>query len=288
MTFIIPRRLAETCAARAGGAAWLERLPEVVLELGRRWSLTVGPPFLGDEGSCAWVAPVTLSGGEEAVLKIGLPHMEAAHEIAGLRFWNGRATVQLIDADEALNAMLLESCVPGTLLCRMPESEQDAVMGDLLPRLWRVPSVKSPFRPLRDMLDHWANETLASAERWPDPALVRTGLDLFRELPNTAEEHVLLFTDMHAGNVLTSQRAPWLAIDPKPFVGDPAYDATQHLLGCEDRMRAAPHATIAAFADRLGLSRERVTLWTFARAAAAPRLVWSNDVWIDIAREIAP
>ena len=26
---------------------------------------------------------------------------------------------------------------------------------------------------------------------------------------------------------------PWLVIDPKPFVGDPAYDATQHLFNCE-------------------------------------------------------
>ena len=40
---------------------------------------------------------------------------------------------------------------------------------------------------------------------------------------------MLLHTDLHAGNVLAAEREPWLAIDPKPYVGDPAYDVTQHI-----------------------------------------------------------
>jgi len=45
---------------------------------------------------------------------------------------------------------------------------------------------------------------------------------VFKELPRTAPVNVLLATDLHAGNVLRSERQPWLVIDPKPFVGDPA------------------------------------------------------------------
>ena len=187
------------------------------------------------------------------MLKLGVPHMEAAHEIVGLRCWDGQGTVRLLDADETLNAMLLERCMPGTPLRRLPEPEQDAVIGALLPRLWRTPPHGTPFR----------------------------------ELAGSAEGYVLLFTDLHAGNVLRAQRAPWLAIDPKPFVGDPTYDATQHLFNCR-RTRAAPRATIAAVADAFGLSRERLRLWTFARAAAEPRADWRNDVWCDVARRIAP
>jgi len=54
---------------------------------------------------------------------------------------------------------------------------------------------------------------------------VREGLRLLEELPRTASLKLLLATDLHAGNVLRSEREPWLVIDPKPFVGDPAYDA---------------------------------------------------------------
>jgi streptomycin 6-kinase len=62
---------------------------------------------------------------------------------------------------------------------------------------------------------------------------------------------MLLATDLHAGNVLRAEREPWLVIDPKPFVGDPAYDATQHLFNCGARLRADPEGTISRFADCL-------------------------------------
>ncbi len=62
------------------------------------------------------------------------------------------------------------------------------------------------------------------------PELARQGADLFRSLPATATEERLLCTDLHAENVLAAEREPWLVIDPKPFVGDPTYDALQHLL----------------------------------------------------------
>jgi streptomycin 6-kinase len=77
---------------------------------------------------------------------------------------------------------------------------------------------------------------------------------------------------------LQAQRAPWLVIDPKPFVGDPAYDATQHLLNCEERMLAAPDTTMRRFADLLEVDYERVRLWMFARAAAESRDTWDDSL----------
>ena len=126
------------------------------------------------------------------------------------------------------------------------------------------------------MTAYWSDETRAQAEDWPDAGLVREGLRLFEELPQPAPADVLLATDLHAGNVLRARREPWLVIDPKPFVGDPAYDATQHLLNCAARLRSDPHGTIRRFADLLGVDHERTHLWTFARAAAAPREDWKD------------
>ena len=268
---------------------WLARLPDVVAELTRRWSLSLGPPFLGDDISCAWVARATRADGTPVVLKLGMPHFEGLHELAGLRFWDGDATVALLDADEEANAMLLEACIPGTSLRALAEPEQDVVLATLLRRLWREPaSDSSPFRPLASMLAHWAAETRALEGAWPDRGLVRAGLALFEELAMTTDRHVVLFTDLHAGNVLRAQRAPWLAIDPKPFVGDPVYDATQHLMNCPERMRDAPHATIDRYADLLGVSGERVRRWMFARAAAEPRDGWATSPWLAVARALAP
>jgi streptomycin 6-kinase len=269
---------------------WLARLPEVVSELARRWSLSLGPPFLGEDVSCGWVARATRADGTPVVLKVGMPHFEGLGERAGLRFWNGDGTVALLEADEEANAMLLEACIPGTSLRALPEVQQDTVLATLLRSLWRDPpshSAGPAFRPIDSMLAHWAAESYAQEDAWPDQGLVRAGLALFEELTATTERRVVLFTDLHAGNVLRAQRSPWLAIDPKPFVGDPAYDATQHLINCPGRMRDAPHATIGRFADLLGVSSERVRRWMFARAAAEPRDGWATSPWLAVARTIA-
>ncbi len=285
MPFKVPRRLASSCRKTPERTAWVNRLPDTVRNLERRWSLRVGLPF--DNASCAWVAAVALRGGTSAVLKIGMPHFEGEHEIQGLRFWNGDPTVRLIEADDQLGAMLLERCEPGTMLRALPEFEQDVVIARLLRRLWRRPPAPHPFRSLSAMTAHWSRETLADIEHWPDKALVYEGLQLFEELPRTASTEVLLATDLHAGNILCSQREPWLVIDPKPFVGDPAYDATQHLLNCRGRLRSDADGTIHRIADLLGVDRERVRLWMFVRVAAEPRENW-EDGSMALAKAIAP
>ena len=287
MSLAVPRRLADTCAKSPERAKWLKRLPDVVGELVERWSLTLGQPFDGPEVSCAWVAPATRADGTTAVFKLGMPHLEGLDEIAGLRFWAGDPTVKLLEADEELNAMLLERCEPGTFLRALPESEQDVVIAGLLRRLWRAPTQPHCFRPLSSMIAHWSAETWAESARWADSGLVNEGLRLFEELSREADTDVLLATDLHAGNVLRSQREEWLVIDPKPFIGDRAYDATQHLFNCEVRLRADPTATIRRFSDLLGVDDERVRLWTFARAAAESRDVWDEES-SSLARTLAP
>jgi streptomycin 6-kinase len=287
MDFPIPRRLAAACALTPERAAWLARLPAVVGELRRRWSLELGAPFDGDEVSGSWVAPAARADGTAAVLKLGMPHPEGEHELAGLRFWDGDPTVRLLDADDGRNAMLLERCQPGTPLRRRPAAEQDAVVAALLRRLWRAPTAPHPFRPLAEMTAWWAAETVADAARWLDAGLAREGLRLFEELPRGAPAAVLLATDLHAGNVLRARREPWLVIDPKPFVGDPAYDATQHLLNHRARLRADPDGTVGRFAERLDVDPERVRLWLFARVAAEPGAAGDADQ-VELARRLRP
>jgi streptomycin 6-kinase len=152
-----------------------------------------------------------------------------------------------------------------------------------------VDTIPHPFRALSIMTEYWSRETLADIEHWPDTELVQEGLRLFQELPFSAPvQDVLLATDLHAGNVLRSQRKPWLVIDPKPLIGDPAYDETQHLFNCRARLRSDPDGTIGRFADLLRLDRERIRLWIFARAEAEPRSNWNDNELISLARRLAP
>ena len=102
--------------------------------------------------------------------------------------------------------------------------------------------------------DAWAHEferKLADGLVELEPGLARAGAALFRTLPGTSTRDVLLCTDLHAGNVLASQRQPWLVIDPKPYVGDATYDALQHMLNCESRLHADPRGFARRIAELL-------------------------------------
>jgi hypothetical protein len=61
------------------------------------------------------------------------------------------------------------------------------------------------------MADDWvarAEARLAADPERLDAGLAGEGLTLFRELSRTGPTEVLLFTDLHAGNVLSGERHP--------------------------------------------------------------------------------
>ena len=268
---------------------WLETLPQRLDELLGRWRLRLEVPF-DQDGACSWVCPVVRFDGTPAVLKLAMPHMEGKHEIQGLRYWGGSLMVNLLEADDDSGGMLLERCLPGTTLRSEPEPAQDAIIAAILKRIWGTTrdSGLEGFRPLSQMIDLWCDETTAQRHFWPDAGLVGEGMRVMKELARPAPADVLLATDLHAGNVLRAHREPWLAIDPKPFVGDRAYDPVQHVINCEARLYQDAAGLVKRIAGLTGVDPERLRLWMFARAAADPREDWTNTRWIEIAKALSP
>lgn len=269
MRLVLSRHLAaaaDRTDAEDGFRRWVAELPAIVSDLLERWELRATEPYQPG-GQCSWVAPVVDAAGVELVLKVGWWHYEAEHEADALRFWagDGAVVVHAAEAIGATSALLLERCYPGTPLGHaMSEPDQDRLVAGLLRRLWRTGSGE-PFRPLWTMCDEWADEFEERSEPRLDPGLAREAMVLFRELPRTSENTVLLCTDLHAANVLAAEREPWLVIDPKPYLGDPTYDALQHMLNCPDRLTADPAGFAARMAALLDLDAARLRLWLFAR-----------------------
>jgi streptomycin 6-kinase len=288
-----PRNLVEAAAgddddlaargvAAVTRAAWMRGLPALVDEVAAKLRLDVGSPFQPG-GVASWVAPVRTATGSPAVLKLGWVHDEALHEAEALDVWagNGAVMVQEHFRVDATNVLMLEACRPGRALAdTLDPVGQDVVVAGILRRLWVDPPAGHPFRPLVEMCRWWADSSMdrfAAAEASPlDPGLYRTGIELFTALPTSGDRSVLLCTDLHAGNVLAAEREPWLAIDPKPYVGDPAYDVVQHMVNHPGRLTADPGRFVDRMADLVGVDADRVRLWVFARC-----VVESTD-WADL------
>ena len=200
------------------------------------------------------------------MLKVGWRHREAEHEADALRFWNGQRRGPLPRG--ANRWMTRPRCCSSDarpahqLNCSVPEPEQDVIIAGLLRRLWaRSPQGEHPFASLAGDVRRCGPSGSSSTTRptvaaWIPVSRARASRSL-RELPGTADRSVLLCTDLHAGNVLAAEREPWLVIDPKPFIGDPAFDPVQHMLNCDERLADDPAGLARRMADLLDLDPER-------------------------------
>ena len=267
MELNIPAFLVKLAQNEPEVAQWLEKLPLHVADLRQKWDLEIGDAFEKD-ATCSFVAPAKRKDGSVAILKLGFPHSEALHEIEGLKFLQGNVSVELYDYDKESNALLLEKCEPGKHLRNESAEKQDDVLTGILPQLWQTKFPAGTFRPLKEMIDQWNGETQEALAAFPDKELALKGYRLKEELIASSPQHVLLATDLHAGNVLSARRKPWLVIDVKPYVGDPHYDLTQHLLNCLDRVEEDGKALIRKLANSCKLDELRLQKWLYARLIA--------------------
>ncbi|GAA2095799.1 aminoglycoside phosphotransferase family protein [Streptomyces albiaxialis] len=270
------------------GREWLAGLPALVERMREQWELRLGAPYHG--GSSSWVAPVERADGSPAVLKVTWPHREAVPEGPTLRLWDGRGAVRVHAHDPEHYALLLERCEPGTELGRsthIPADERLLLGCEVMRELWRADLAEGRTLGLEtvgELTAEWADLAEEQASRtWPpelDAGLFRLGAGLFRELPRGTRREVVVHGDFNPGNLMAAERAPWLAIDPHPLTGDPAFEPWPLIEQVDDPFaKPDPHAVLAhrtaLVADALGEDRDRVRAWSVARHIEYA--LWSVD-----------
>jgi streptomycin 6-kinase len=232
--------------------------------------LTVAPPV--PNLSYNYVAPAVRSDGMEVILKLGVPSLELRTEVAALWLYDSRGSAMLIDTDPDQGYLLLERLRPGTPLADLADDEQaTAIAAEVMRQLWRPVPHDHPFPTVA----HWAAGMQRLRAEFgggtgPFPArLVEMAERLFADLLGSMDAPVLLHGDLHHWNILAAQRRPWLAIDPKGIVGEPAYEVGALL---RNRLEAAPDVKrltarrVDQLAEALGFDRARLLSWSLAQA----------------------
>jgi streptomycin 6-kinase len=181
----------------------------------------------------------------------------------------------LLDADVENGFLLIEMLSPGTRLTNVPDDEEaTSIAAQVMKQLWRpVPEVH-PFPTVAD----WARGMARLRAEFnggsgPYPArLVDEAEMLFSELLGSMSEQVLLHGDLHHANILAASRQPWLSIDPKGVVGEPAYEVGAFLrnpmpgIAARSDVRQILRRRIDQFAEELGFDRARLREWGVAQA----------------------
>jgi streptomycin 6-kinase len=265
----IPTKLATTAVAWEGdhGRAWLAELPKLVAEVAEAWDLDVGAP-LEPGGHISWVAPARRRGDDlTAILKLQLPHRESDTEALGLHAWSGAGAVQLFDHDPHRHALLIERCRPGHALVDEGGTREAVEAGATVGALLHRATAPEGLDDLSARLAAWADDLDRTIDRsaWPDRFLVERALDTMRTRPAACREPAMLHGDLNPTNVLSAERGPWLAIDPKPMVGDPAYDGPRLVLQPDPGATDDPDRTLRerldVVATTMELDRDALLEW---------------------------
>lgn len=274
---VVPERFAAriTELHAEAGNAWLGRLPALLERCADRWSLTVREPF--QPLSYSFVAPAVRSDGTEVVLKLSVPGAGVRTEIEALRHFGGVGAARLLASDPEEAALLLERLEPGTPLSDLQDERRTvAIAARVMRRLWRPPGPGHGFPSIRD----WAAGLERARERSDGRSpiardLLETAIVMSDELIDSMAEPVLLHGDLHHDNILTAEREPWLAIDPKGVIGEPAFEVGAFLRNPMGRLSREPdpkrilERRADLFAEALELDRQRLLSWGAVSAVLA-------------------
>lgn len=263
------------------GVAFAAALPDLATSFLSRWGLRLDGPAM--HGMCALVLPVVRTAdGTPAVLKLQILDDESEGEPVALRVWDGDGAVRLLAHDGETGTMLLERLDPARMLSHEPDTRKAVlVIARLLAHLTTAPAPPA-VRRLSDIATDMLDRTPPVLARIPDTSDRRLIADCAAALREVVSEpgDRLLHWDLHFDNVLGADRAPWLAIDPKPLAGDPAFELWPAL-----NNRFDPNEVpwrFDAMTDVLSLDRDRARAWTLAR-------LLQNAVWeIEEGRPLDP
>ncbi|WP_326659270.1 aminoglycoside phosphotransferase family protein [Streptomyces sp. NBC_00385] len=250
------------------GRAFVAALPGMAADFLERWGLR--PDGAAMYGVCALVLPVVrVADGRRAALKLQPVDEETVGEPVALRWWGeaGAGAVELLEHDAVTGAMLLERLDGRRALSGVADAREAVrVVAGLLAGLTSVRVGEGAgLRGLGEAAARLVEAAPVVAGRLADEEERRLVADCAAAVREVAGEpgDRLLHWDLHFGNVLAGRGGRWVAIDPKPLVGDAGFELFPALV---DRFDAADAVwRFDLLTEALGLERGRARAWTLGR-----------------------
>jgi len=269
----VPRLVRERAMSNGtAGRRWLDELPDVVDDLGRRWGLELGDAFGG--GTAGYVVAATDAAGRACVLKIAMPldidereifaRSVRAHELAG-----GRGCAELFASDESATAMLLERLGPNLADLGFTVPEILATITDTLPVFWRPVGVDAGLRTGAEQAQWLARHIVTAWEALGCPcerAVIDRAVELCERRADafTFVGAVLVHGDAHGWNTLDAGDGTFKFVDVEGLCSEPAHDLAVAMREYNDPLLAG---------DTAMLVRERAE-WLAIRCGVDPLAVW--------------
>ena len=261
----------------AEGKKWLDSLPEITNKIAQKHNLS--GLTLVNNMTFNYVAS-GYENDDPIILKIGMNDKALTKEASCLKAFVKHAVAEVIAHDD--NMIIMQRAVPGsTLKAHFPDNDIDATkvlcasIKELhkasIPEIHNFYHLSELFKTLDQKLDI-PDEILGKAKHLKD------------QLLSTTTKEVLLHGDLHHDNILKNADN-WLVIDPKGFIGDPAFEPAAHLynpipeLLQENQPREIITNRINICSAELGIDAQRITDWLYAKSVLC--WAWSLEDNLD-------
>lgn len=244
----LPDVVRRTAATHHAGRLWLRDLDQLVADIERDWSITVGETLAG--GTAAYVARATTAAGEPVVLKLAPPEIEGkgdfTFELRALELAAGRGCARLLAGDAGRGAALLEPLGRRLAELGLPVDEQLRIIASTVQGLW-VPVPDSVELPSGDAKAAWLAEFIGRLwEELGHPcaeATIERALDYAQRRGAAFDpaRAVLVHGDAHQWNTLEDGHGGFKLVDPDGLRGDREYDLAiplREVVGTAEQGRA--------------------------------------------------
>ncbi|OAI48533.1 hypothetical protein AYO45_00940 [Gammaproteobacteria bacterium SCGC AG-212-F23] len=252
----------------AKGEQWIADLPDIIDKLTTHWQLTHLNPV--NNMSFHFVAKATLNNNQAAVLKIGCDEKSVKDEMLALQYFNGTASVKLIDYHEKYYALLLHQAIPGITLKSFYPEKLEYVIECYVNTMQKLHEKHLPSRhPFRHISD-WLKSIDKVTSKLIPAHLLEKAIATKNKLLATSSKQVLLHGDLHHDNLLQDGNT-WVTIDPKGIVGEPEFEIAAFDFMYINELANNPDTKqifakrIKMLAHQANLDASRIKAWVFVR-----------------------
>ena len=269
------------------GKQWLDSLPEITAKIANEHSLSGLTPV--NNMTFNYVAS-GYQNDKPIILKIGMNSKALTKESSCLKAFAKHAVAKVI-ADDT-NMIIMQRAVPGsTLKDHFPDNDIYAtkILCASIKELHKASIPESHnFYHLSELF-----KTLDQKLDIPDEILTKAK-HLRDDLLKSTTKEVLLHGDLHHDNILKNGDRPvdrsfgasgWLVIDPKGFIGDPAFEPAAYLcnpipeLLQENQPREIIENRINICSAELDIDSRRIADWLYAKSVLC--CAWSLEDNLD-------
>jgi streptomycin 6-kinase len=259
------------------GKTWLNTLPTILEALAASWQLTSMTPV--DNMTFNYVAKAIFKN-QLVVLKVSFDEASIMDEKKALNYFDGNASIRLIDYNQQYHALLLQQAVPGTTLKSFYPMEVEFVMDCYVRTMQELHNKPFPTKHDFRHISDWLKAIDKAMSDSIPKELLNKAIHLKNKLLSSPSKQFVLHGDLHHDNIL-KDGDDWLAIDPKGIIGEAAFEiaafdfiSNREMADRQD-IKKLFDARIELISNQSDLDYQRIKDWVFVRLILSA--VWSIE-----------